>query len=102
MAVASHRYGQLQKDVHGIHPGRSGLKTKQRAQSRTMIGNAQPSLAHDLDQVALQHGDVHKLTRCLTSMILDDDQTGGGHFDHETEPGNAADGSPDLESVLRM
>ena len=49
------------------------------------FGNVSGMLVHPFDVIALEHRHVHKLTRLVVTVMLDNEQSRGRYLKHETQ-----------------
>ena len=54
---------------------------------------------HPFDLIALEHRYIHKLARFLATVMFYDEQSRGGHFEHEAQDRNGAGCPPYTQLV---
>src|SRR5206468_11864525 len=63
------------------------------------IGNFSGMQIHPFDLIALEHRYIHKLARFVATVMFYDEQSRGGHFEHEAQARYCARSAPHKQLV---
>ncbi len=96
--MGTHRDRQMYEHAHGFAGGVLRIEPEQRRQEVRTVRQARGLLVDDLDLVALQYGDIHELLG-FVAAVLDHQQTGRDHLEHEAKRRQVARGAPDEEML---
>ena len=96
----THRDRQLHHGVHGLNPRGWRVEPEQRCQQRRALGTAGGALVHHFDLISFEHRNIDELARFFAAVMLDHQQAGRRHFEHEAQNRNGAGCPPDGQPVL--
>src|SRR6185437_13361642 len=75
------------------------IEPEQRNQKLRAVGHPRRLLVDQLNLVAFQHRDIHKLLGFVAATVLDNQQTGCDHLQYQTRRRQVSRGAPDEEFV---
>jgi hypothetical protein len=95
--VGTHRDREIDEHAHGFAGAVLGIEPEQRSQEVWAIRQARSLLVDHFDLVALQYGDIHELSGFVAAAVLDNQQTGRDHLQHDAKRRQVARSTPDEE-----